>query len=63
MKFVRRLLAAEDAVRDPVCGMTVPASRARDFVQYGGETHHFCSKMCREQFEKEPEQFVRRNPE
>lgn len=36
-------------VRDPVCGMYVPA-RAALSVTAGGATHYFCSEECRKAF-------------
>lgn len=58
MSILERLFGRQDKVRDPVCGMTIPATRARAFAVYDGETYHFCSPACREQFEREPEKFV-----
>jgi YHS domain-containing protein len=36
-------------VRDPVCGLHIPESRALVEVQ-GGERVHFCSETCRTSF-------------
>jgi len=57
MNLLRKLLGGEEPIRDPVCGMTLPASRARDFFVYEGATYHFCSTACRQQFEREPEKY------
>lgn len=40
----------EEAV-DPVCGMTVAVSAAKEKVVHGGETYYFCGPHCRKQFE------------
>lgn len=40
---------AEDAVRDPVCGMTVNPASAPS-VECGGVRYHFCSTGCRDAF-------------
>ena len=37
--------------RDPVCGMFVSTEVSHRLVQ-GGETFHFCSQDCLEQYEK-----------
>ena len=44
--------------RDPVCGM-----QASEGVTTGhqGETYHFCSSHCREQFVKNPEAYADKN--
>ena len=61
MSILKRLFSGQEKVRDPVCGMTIPATRARDFAVYDGTTFHFCSPACREQFEREPQQFIGRS--
>ncbi len=61
--ILRRLLGGEERVRDAVCGMTVPSSRAGDFSVYEGTTYHFCSTACKVQFEREPERYVRTGAE
>jgi xanthine dehydrogenase accessory factor len=45
---------------DPVCGMTVPASRSGKPVVYDGTTYHFCSGGCRRAFESDPAAYVKR---
>jgi trehalose synthase len=49
-------LAGEE--RDPVCGMRVEPLAALEY-SYGGESYHFCSESCREQFKATPEYFLR----
>jgi trehalose synthase len=49
-------LAGEE--RDPVCGMRVDPHKALEYT-YRGESYHFCSESCREQFEAIPEYFLR----
>jgi YHS domain-containing protein len=34
------------AVRDPVCGMTVDPATSRHRVEHEGQTFHFCSAGC-----------------
>ena len=49
---------AEEAVRDPVCGMTVHPATAKHEAEHGGQTYFFCSAGCREKFEKDPEKYL-----
>ena len=46
--------AVSDALRDPVCGMTVAAAAASPQAEFGGRTYYFCCVHCREQFLAEP---------
>ncbi len=43
---------AVKTVQDPVCGMTVDKEKARFTSVKNGETHFFCSKECKEKFER-----------
>jgi len=53
--------AAEAAHQtDPVCGMTVSASRSGKTVVYDGTTYHFCSCGCRRAFESDPAAYVKK---
>ena len=53
--------AAEAAHQtDPVCGMTVSASRSGKTVVYDGTTYHFCSGGCRRAFESDPAAYVKK---
>jgi xanthine dehydrogenase accessory factor len=45
---------------DPVCGMTVSASRSGKPLVYDGTTYHFCSGGCRRAFESDPAGYVKR---
>ncbi len=45
------------AMRDPVCGMAVPATSPHRHV-YGGHTYFFCSERCRQRFVAAPSDFV-----
>ncbi len=48
----------EEAVHDPVCGMTVRPATAKHKAEHGGKTYFFCSAGCREKFEKDPEKYL-----
>ena len=50
--------AAPEAVRDPVCGMTVDPQQAAGSVTYQGETYYFCSKGCAAKFQADPEKYL-----
>jgi Cu+-exporting ATPase len=43
---------------DPVCGMTVDPETASEKFDYLGTNYYFCSKGCKESFDKEPGKFV-----
>ena len=40
--------AQAQAVKDPVCGMTVDPQTAKYHAEHAGQTYHFCSVRCRE---------------
>ena len=51
-------VAAEAAkVKDPVCGMEVDPAKAEK-IEKNGKTYYFCSKNCKEKFEKNPAQYM-----
>lgn len=45
-------------VRDPVCGMSVDRSTAKEKIEHAGATYYFCSAGCRSQFEKDPARYT-----
>ena len=45
--------------KDPVCGMEVERGSAAATSLYGGRTYYFCADSCKEQFDRNPEQFVK----
>ncbi len=50
-------------VEDPVCGMEVEPSSTTAAADFAGQTYHFCSERCREQFQNEPQRYVEGPPE
>jgi len=44
---------------DPVCGMMVDEKRAKLKTSYKGETYYFCSPVCQQRFEANPEKYGR----
>jgi Cu+-exporting ATPase len=52
--------AAEQAVKDPVCGMNVdPKSAIR--YEYQDKTWYFCSAQCQSKFQAEPGKFMQQS--
>ncbi len=45
-------------VTDPVCHMTIDDSEAVATSAYKGKTYYFCSKSCKEDFDKDPEAYL-----
>ena len=45
-------------VKDPVCGMEVPASVDGERSEYKGQKYHFCSSGCKGKFDDAPEQYL-----
>ena len=44
-------------VKDPVCGMIIPADEAKATIEHGDHRHYFCSDECRAKFEAEPKKY------
>jgi len=51
-----------EAFRDPVCGMTVDNTTAKEKVEYAGSNYYFCCARCAERFRQAPDLFLRRQP-
>jgi len=45
-------------VIDPVCNMTIAKEVAVATSTYKGTTYYFCSELCKEDFDKNPEKFI-----
>ncbi len=43
---------------DPVCRMNVDEKKAAATSAYSGKTYYFCSKNCKERFDKEPGKYA-----
>ncbi|MFB6345224.1 MAG: adenylate/guanylate cyclase domain-containing protein [bacterium] len=48
----------DDKTRDPVCG--TEAADSDITLDHDGETYHFCSQICRRQFERDPDIYLDR---
>ncbi len=46
-------------VIDPVCGMKVDEKKALAKSQYKGVAYYFCSPICKQKFDKEPEKYLK----
>jgi YHS domain-containing protein len=44
--------------KDPVCKMEVDAKTAAATSTYRGQTYFFCSKGCKEKFDRDPEKYA-----
>lgn len=47
---------------DPVCKMTIEDKSAVATSSYKGTTYYFCSKFCKEDFDKDPESYLDKTP-
>lgn len=47
---------------DPVCGMRIDPGRAKYKSVYKGKVYYFCSKWCMEEFDKNPEYYLKSGP-
>lgn len=48
----------EPMERDPVCGAFVPRSQTID-LKRNKETHYFCSQKCLQEFEQNPDRYLK----
>jgi Cu+-exporting ATPase len=53
---------ADNALKDPVCGMNVTAQSAHH-VEHEGRPYYFCSAKCRTKFVAEPARYLKRQPD
>lgn len=52
------IFSSEPLVRDPVCGMDVDPAKSAASRRHDGKAYYFCSTLCAECFEKEPQGFL-----
>ena len=45
-------------VKDAVCGMLVDLGKTQFASERGKEKHYFCSKSCKDNFDKNPELYT-----
>jgi len=53
-----KVAAKKIMIRDPVCGMMIDPDTAYSRIEYEGRTIYFCSKVCEEEFKKDPKRFM-----
>lgn len=44
--------------KDPVCGRALARNEVSGQSQYQGRSYFFCSPLCKEQFDGDPEPYV-----
>jgi YHS domain-containing protein len=44
--------------KDPVCGMDINEEQTELISEYKGKKYYFCNSMCKENFDKNPEQYI-----
>lgn len=54
--------AADDAVTDPVCGMSFKPEDAAEKVEYEGTTYYFCMTDDAATFRKDPQKYLTQQP-
>jgi len=47
-------------VKDIVCGMQIDESKASAKSDYQGKEYNFCSLVCKEKFDSNPEKYIKR---
>ena len=47
------------SVRDPVCGMQIDPTDAAATTAYQGQVFYFCRTECQQQFDQNPQQYVK----
>ena len=51
-------MSEESPAIDPVCGMSVDPASAEHRSIHDGQTYYFCSRGCKERFDKDPAKFL-----
>ncbi|MEM3579697.1 MAG: copper-translocating P-type ATPase [Candidatus Bathyarchaeia archaeon] len=54
-----KILAKKTLVTDPVCGMKIDPDTAFSKIEHEGRVIYFCSKMCEEEFKKNPKKYMK----
>ncbi|MFQ5456159.1 MAG: YHS domain-containing protein [Nitrospirota bacterium] len=44
---------------DPVCKMEVDEDSAKAITNYKGKTYYFCAKVCKQNFDNDPEKYLK----
>lgn len=51
-------MATSNSLQDPVCGMTLESYDIALTREHNGRTYVFCSPVCRERFDRDPERYA-----
>jgi P-type Cu+ transporter len=51
-----------DAVKDPVCGMTVDPAKTAHRHEHNGTTYYFCCEGCLKKFAADPSKYLEKRP-
>ena len=54
-----KIVEKKALVTDPVCGMKIDPDAAYSKIEHEGRVIYFCSKMCEEEFKKNPKKYVK----
>jgi len=52
-----------EKVKDLVCGMMIDPQRAAATSEYKGQIYYFCARGCKVAFDKEPERYIKAQPQ
>lgn len=52
----------EEAIVDPVCEMRLGPEQIKERLTVEGQSYCFCSVGCRAEFQRHPEDYLKRSP-
>jgi YHS domain-containing protein len=52
----------EETIVDPVCKMQIGPEQIKQSLIINGQPYYFCSVGCRAEFQRHPEDYIRREP-
>ena len=58
IRNVEVLMTKNHIIKDPVCGMEMKPKEVQVRSEHQEKTYYFCSSMCKERFDKEPEAYA-----
>ena len=53
----------QETITDPVCKMPLRREQIRESIVVDGVRYFFCSVGCRAEFQRHPEDYLRRGPQ
>ena len=54
--------SGKQTVVDPVCKMRLGPEQIRESLVVEGQSYYFCSVGCRAEFQRHPEDYIKRGP-